>query len=60
MEQDATKPGLISQILLDRMGEPQEIVDAAVYFASDDSRFVVGSELIIGGGMTKSMRERRS
>ena len=34
------------------MGEPQEIADAVVYFASDKSRFIVGSELIIDGGMT--------
>ena len=51
-ERDATKAGLASQIPLGRMGEPQEIADAVVYFASDESRFIVGSELIIDGGMT--------
>ena len=51
-ERDATKAGLTSQIPLGRMGEPQEIADAVVYFASDESRFIVGSELIIDGGMT--------
>ena len=28
------------------------IADAAVYFASDESRFVVGGELIVDGGMS--------
>ena len=51
-ERDATKAGLTSQIPLGRMGEPQEIADAVVYFASDELRFIVGSELIIDGGMT--------
>jgi len=50
-EQDATKAALTNQIPLGRMGEPREIADAVVYFASDESRFIVGSELVIDGGM---------
>ncbi len=35
-----------------RLGEASEIADLAVYLASDESRFVTGTEMIIDGGMT--------
>lgn len=37
---------------LGRMAEPEEIADAIFYLASDASRFVTGSELVIDGGYT--------
>jgi NAD(P)-dependent dehydrogenase (short-subunit alcohol dehydrogenase family) len=37
-------------ILLRRGGEPEEIVGAALYFASDASSFVTGSQLVVSGG----------
>jgi NAD(P)-dependent dehydrogenase (short-subunit alcohol dehydrogenase family) len=37
-------------ILLQRGGEPSEIVGAAMYFASDASSFVTGSQLVVSGG----------
>lgn len=37
---------------LGRLGTPQELAKAAVYLASDESAFVVGSELIVDGGVT--------
>jgi glucose 1-dehydrogenase len=35
-----------------RIGEPDELGRAAVWLASDDSDYVVGSTLFIDGGMT--------
>ena len=35
-----------------RFGMAKEIADAVVYFASDESAFTVGSELLIDGGMS--------
>ena len=35
-----------------RLGTPSEVAQALVYFASDDSAFTVGSELVIDGGMS--------
>ena len=35
-----------------RFGVPKEIADAVVYFASNESAFTVGSELLIDGGMS--------
>jgi NAD(P)-dependent dehydrogenase (short-subunit alcohol dehydrogenase family) len=40
------------QIPLGRFGNPIEIAKAIVFFASDESAFTVGSELIIDGGMS--------
>ncbi|MFB6130974.1 MAG: SDR family NAD(P)-dependent oxidoreductase [Salinigranum sp.] len=38
--------------LLDRFGDPEEVVGGAVYLASDASSFVTGSVLSIDGGWT--------
>lgn len=43
---------IIAQLPVGRFGEPREIADAFVHFASDESRFTVGSELVIDGGMS--------
>jgi NAD(P)-dependent dehydrogenase (short-subunit alcohol dehydrogenase family) len=43
---------ILSQIPAGRFGFPLEIAKAAVFFASDESLFSVGSELIIDGGMS--------
>jgi NAD(P)-dependent dehydrogenase (short-subunit alcohol dehydrogenase family) len=37
---------------LGHMGEPDDIAWAVVYLASDESKFVTGSELVIDGGYT--------
>ncbi len=38
-------------IPLRRMGKPDDIAYAALYLASDESRFVTGTELIVDGGI---------
>ena len=43
---------LVAQIPAGRRGFPEEIAKAAVFLASDESAFTVGSEFIIDGGMS--------
>ncbi len=52
----ATEPGQVAALAalhpLGHMGEPDDIAHGVVYLASDESKFVTGSELIIDGGYT--------
>jgi NAD(P)-dependent dehydrogenase (short-subunit alcohol dehydrogenase family) len=47
--QEYMKP-IVDKIPLERIGEPVEIVGTVIYLASDASRFMTGSALIIDGG----------
>ena len=51
-EQMAGMAQMIERLPLRRPGQPEEIAAAALYLASDDSRFTTGSELHVDGGMT--------
>ncbi|MEM6526985.1 MAG: SDR family oxidoreductase, partial [Chloroflexota bacterium] len=42
---------VLGKLPVKRFGQPDEIAKAAVFLASDDSSFVVGSELATDGGM---------
>ena len=48
--QDAFNRRLLSHIPLGRYGEPRDVACGVLYFASDESKFVTGSELVIDGG----------
>lgn len=43
---------LITLVPYGRIGEPEDIARAAVWLASDDSDYVVGTTLFVDGGMT--------
>lgn len=47
------KAGLVSQVPLGRMGQPDEIAKVVVFLASEDSSFVAGVELFADGGMVQ-------
>ena len=49
-DMDAFEKTARHSILLRRAGDPGEIVGAALYFASDASSFVTGSQLVVSGG----------
>lgn len=47
-----TKDWIQSQIPIKRFGTPEEVAAAVLYLTSPESAFVLGTELIIDGGMT--------
>jgi len=42
--------------LTDALGQPEDVAKAALFLASDDASFVMGSELIIDGGISRGRR----
>lgn len=43
---------LARQVPLGRIGEPEDVANAVVYLASDESRFMTGAELKLDGGVS--------
>ena len=50
-QQAQVMAGLVQQVPMKRVGDPKEIATIATFFASGDSSFVTGEEIIAGGGM---------
>ena len=44
--------GIQSQVALGRFGTSEEVANAALFLASDESSFVQGQELVVDGGLT--------
>lgn len=51
-DREAAKEGLAALHPLGHVGEPNDIAYAILYLASDEAKFVTGSELVIDGGYT--------
>jgi NAD(P)-dependent dehydrogenase (short-subunit alcohol dehydrogenase family) len=47
---EAFKQFIISHLPLGHFGEPEDVAYGVLYLASDESKFVTGSELVIDGG----------
>ena len=49
----ALEQHLSRSVPADRLGAPEEVAQVVLFLASDDSRFMLGSEIVIDGGMTE-------
>jgi len=45
-------PEMLAKVPLARYGEPEEVVGAVVFLASDASTYVTGSSIVVDGGLT--------
>jgi meso-butanediol dehydrogenase/(S,S)-butanediol dehydrogenase/diacetyl reductase len=50
LEQPEIRAKLVARIPLGRPGEPEEIVAAALFMASDEASFLTGADLVVDGG----------
>jgi len=51
-QQAATATSLLSSVPAGRFGDPEEIAKIALFLASEDSTFLLGTEIIADGGMS--------
>ena len=47
------KANVMAAVPMGRMGTPDEVANAAVFLASDDSSYVTGIELFVDGGLAQ-------
>ncbi len=52
IEQESHKSGPGPGIPLGRLGEPEEVADLVFFLVSDQSRYITGEAILIGGGIT--------
>jgi glucose 1-dehydrogenase len=52
---DASRQAREGLVPLGRIGTPQDIADAVVWFASDRSCYVTGQEILVDGGLDQSL-----
>jgi 2-hydroxycyclohexanecarboxyl-CoA dehydrogenase len=49
---DKVKEALTKAIPFRRLGQPEEIADAILFFGSDRARYITGQVLSVSGGLT--------
>jgi len=50
---DQFKANVMAAVPMGRMGTPDEVANAAVFLASDDSSYITGIELFVDGGLAQ-------
>eukprot|EP00659_Diplonema_papillatum_P001520 gene1520-2301_t len=52
-QKDAIVDSMVTRVPLGRMGQPDEVANAALFLASDESSFMTGSEMFVDGGFAQ-------
>jgi NAD(P)-dependent dehydrogenase (short-subunit alcohol dehydrogenase family) len=52
-QKDAIVDSMVTRVPLGRMGLPDEVANAALFLASDESSFMTGSEMFVDGGFAQ-------
>lgn len=50
-----SRPEMLARVPMRRYGDPEEVVGATVFLASDASTYVTGSTIVVDGGLTGSL-----
>ena len=53
---EETKRSLAAQVPLGELGHPRDVAAVCTFLASDDSRYVSGSEIVVDGGLIAGLR----
>ncbi len=51
MDNPKVRAALLDGVLMDRPGEPEEVVAMALFVASAEASFITGSDIVIDGGL---------
>ncbi|MDB6141453.1 MAG: cpnA 2 [Pseudomonas sp.] len=51
LENPVARAALLDGVLMDRPGEPEEVVAMALFLASDEASFITGSDIVVDGGL---------
>lgn len=51
LENPVARAALLDGVLMDRPGEPEEVVSLALFVASDEASFITGSDFVVDGGL---------
>lgn len=58
MNDPSLMKALLSNIPLNRLGQPKDVAGAAVFLASDDAAYITGTTLIVDGGLLWNYSEQ--